>query len=861
MDDRPVGTVTFLFTDIEGSTRLLRDLGAERYRQVLNEHRRLLRRALTTHGGYEVDTQGDAFLVAFDRPRAGVEAAADAQRAFADHAWPNGRDLRVRMGVHTCEATATTEGYVGIGIHRGRRICEAAHGGQVLVSHITRDLLEADEHGLMFLDLGEHRLKDLTEPQRLFQLLLQDLPGQFPPLRTLGNRPTNLPVQATPLVGRDREVGDVIELLRRPDVRAVTLTGPGGIGKTRLALQAAAELLEDFPNGVHFVTVAAITDPNLVLPAIAQTLGVNETAGQELSAYLETKDLLLVVDSLEQVIDAALLLARALADAPSIKLLMTSQEALHVSAEHVYPVPPLRLPDPRQLPELSALQRNEAIALFTERAQAVRPDFEVTNENSSTVSEICVRLDGLPLALELAAARIGVLSPDAMLKRLGKRLQLLRRGGRDVPERQQTLADTVAWSYDLLDGDQRVLFARLGVFAGGFTLEAAEAVCNAELDTLGSLIDKSLVRRDGDRFAMLETVREYSLERLAASGDDANHRDRHAAFFEEMAVRAYDKRFDREAELAEELEREHDNLRAALDVLGEVGLQRRLRLAGRLGWFWHVRSHLSEGRDRLSEALAGTPSRDEDRACALLAAGELAASQGDGEAAIPLIEEAQSIWRQLGREQEIALGLHHLGWAHSSVGDLHTAREYMERSLELQKKLGRPFLVNRAQLGLLQILIKLGDVQTVRRLAPEALELARRLGDLPAEGWSYHFLADCALLEEDFVGAEEEYRRSLDIARRTGDEAQVSYELQGVAMAAAGREDARRALRMGGAADSRLRALGVGVDSFWTALVDRYLGKARAALGSESADAAWDGGCTMGFNRAIEEAIRPDASQ
>ena len=665
----------------------------------------------------------------------------------------------------------------------------------------------------LFLDLGEHRLKDLTEPQRLFQLLLQDLPGQFPPLRTLGNRPTNLPVQATPLVGRDREVGDVIELLRRPDVRAVTLTGPGGIGKTRLALQAAAELLEDFPNGVHFVTVAAITDPNLVLPAIAQTLGVNETAGQELSAYLETKDLLLVVDSLEQVIDAALLLARALADAPSIKLLMTSQEALHVSAEHVYPVPPLRLPDPRQLPELSALQRNEAIALFTERAQAVRPDFEVTNENSSTVSEICVRLDGLPLALELAAARIGVLSPDAMLKRLGKRLQLLRRGGRDVPERQQTLADTVAWSYDLLDGDQRVLFARLGVFAGGFTLEAAEAVCNAELDTLGSLIDKSLVRRDGDRFAMLETVREYSLERLAASGDDANHRDRHAAFFEEMAVRAYDKRFDREAELAEELEREQDNLRAALDVLGEVGLQRRLRLAGRLGWFWQVRSHLSEGRDRLSAALAGTPSRDEDRACALLAAGELAASQGDGEAAIPLIEEAQSIWRQLGREQEIALGLHHLGWAHSSVGDLHTAREYMERSLELQKKLGRPFLVNRAQLGLLQILIGLGDVQTVRRLAPEALELARRLGDLPAEGWSYHFLADCALLEEDFVGAEEEYRRGLDIARRTGDEAQVSYELQGVAMAAAGREDARRALRMGGAAEARLRALGVGADS------------------------------------------------
>src|SRR6266542_3260125 len=386
MAEQPTGTVTFLFSDIEGSTGLLRELGAERYGAALDDHRRLMREAFARHDGYEVDTQGDAFFVAFNRAQDAVRAAGDSHRSLAGHDWPEGRALRVRIGIHTCEVAATREGYVGVGVHRGARICSAGHGGQVLVSHTTRDLLEDEDVGIGLRDLGDHRLKDLTEPQHLFQLVDPALPGDFPPLRTLDNRPTNLPVQATPLVGREREVAEIDELLRRDGVRLVTLTGPGGAGKTRLALQAGAELVDECPNGVFFVALAAITDPEVVVPTIAHTLGVSEAGGQSLPAYLATKRLLLVVDNVAQVVSAAPEVAEVLAEAPQVKALATSREALRVEAEHVYPVPPLELPDPRRLPELSLLYRYEAVALFAERARAVQPSFEVTTENAPAVA-------------------------------------------------------------------------------------------------------------------------------------------------------------------------------------------------------------------------------------------------------------------------------------------------------------------------------------------------------------------------------------------------------------------------------------------------------------------------------------------
>jgi predicted ATPase/class 3 adenylate cyclase len=862
MGTRPAGTVTLLFSDIEQSTRLLHELGADAYKDALDAQRRLLRNVFARHDGFEVDTQGDAFFIAFHRAQDAVRAAGEAQRALSEHSWPDGRELRVRIGIHTCEATSTREGYVGVGVHRGARICAAGHGGQVLLSHTTHDLLEEEDADVGMLDLGEHRLRDLTQPQRLFQLVGPELPSRFPPLRTLENRPTNLPIQPTPLVGREREVGEVCDLLRRDGVRLVTLTGPGGTGKTRLALQAAAEQLEEFPNGVFLVALAPITDPELVVPAVAQALGVNEAAGQELSAYLTTKKLLLVVDNVEQVLAAAPELAQLLATAPGLKLLATSREPLHVAAEHVYAVPPLELPDPRHLPEPSTLSQYESVALFVERAQAVEARFEVTTQNAPTVAEICVRLDGLPLALELAAARISLLSPEAMLARLGERLKLLTSGARDMPARQQTLRGTLSWSYDLLDDGERRLFARLAVFAGGFTLEAAEAVCDAELDALASLVDKSLVRRENGRFTMLETVREYAVEQFVASGEEQTIRLRHADYFETLAEEAYVERFAREGEHAEKLERDHDNLRTALDWLGETDPDRRLRLTGALGWFWHLHSHFAEGRARLTKALVGTSARDEVRARALTGSGELAAWAGDLAVARPLIGEAVSIWRELGREQEAAFALHELGWGCFFASDDAAARGYMEESLRLQQQAGDPFLINRAQIGLLQVLVSIGELDTVQRMSEEALELSQQLGDLRSEHFALHFLADCALIPGECEQAEGRYRRSLELAMELRDRAEAAFEIQGLAMAAAGTSRPRRALRLAGAAKAQLDALGIELTGihFWTALQERYLGQAREELGAEAASAAWEEGLQLEFERAIEEALAVEAA-
>jgi len=860
MTERSSGTFTFLFTDIEGSTNLLRDLGADRYALVLEEHRRLLREAFAAHGGDEVDTQGDAFFVVFVRPRDALEAAAEGQRALAGHTWPEGRDVRVRMGIHTAEATGTSGGYVGVGVHRGARVCSAAHGGQVLVSHATHELLAGEDTGFAFANLGEHRLKDLTEPQPLFQLVVPGLPERFPPIRTLENRPTNLPVQPTPLVGREREVAEVIELLRRPDVRAVSLTGPGGTGKTRLALQVAAELVDDFPNGVFFVTLAATTDPELVLPQVAQTLGLNETAGQELAAYLEEKELLLVIDNLEQVLDAAPLIAQALLATRAVKLLSTSREALHLSAERVYPVPPLPVPDPAHLPQLSAMSQYDAVVLFIERAKAVSPDFEVTEANAPALAEICVRLDGLPLALELAAARVALLSPDALLARLGERLKVLKGGPRDAPERHRTLTQTIAWSNDLLDQDERVLFARLGVFATGFSIDAAEAVCDADLDALGSLVDKSLVRRAGERFLMLQTIREYALDRLDASGEAGTMRDRHAEHFERHVADAFAKHLESEAELADGLETDHDNVRAALDHVAATDPTRQLRMAGMLGWFWHAHSHLSEGRARLADALVAASEPAEDRARAAGAAGALAGYQGDLEAARSLVDEAVEIWRAIGAEQEVAIALFDLGWAYFFGGDNASARRCMEQSLQLQQALGNPALVNRAQLGLLQMLVAEGELDDVPRLVDEALELSRSLGDSWAEHFGYHFLADMALMEGEFETALGWYSRSLDAAARSGDAVETCAELQGIAMASAGLGRAERALRLAAAAEAQLDALGVRDSvAFWDALMNRFISMAREALGAE-ADAAWQAGRRIDLLDAVAEAMGDPAT-
>src|SRR5829696_7639284 len=629
MSGPPTGTVTFLFTDIEGSTRLW-ESNAQEMQEALARHDELLRTAIEERCGYVFKTVGDAFCAAFGTATDAAEAALACQRALLEENWAEEVGaIRVRMALHAGAAEERDGDYFGPAVNRVARLLSAGHGGQVLLSHAAKELTQDDlPDGVSLKDLGERRLKDLFRPERVFQLLSPELPTSFPPLKTLDARMNNLPAQPTPLVGRERELGEVRDLLRAEGVRLLTLTGPGGIGKTRLGLQVGAELLDEFEDGVFFVALATITEPALVPSAIAEALGVVEAADQpleeSLKGYLRPKELLLLMDNFEQVLGGAPLVGELLSACPELKVLATSRSVLRVYGEQEYPVPSLELPRPGGggLPALEALSQYESVRLFIERAKAAKPDFEVTNESVPAVAEICVRLDGLPLAIELAAARIKLLTPSAMLHRLGSRLKLLRGGSRDLPERQRTLRGTIEWSFALLEAGEQLLFARLAVFSGGRTLEAIEAVCEAEgdlpmeaLEGVSSLLDKSLLRQEegpeGEpRFVMLETIHEFARERLQASGEGEEVRRVHAEYFLGLAEGAEPElRGAQQLACLERLEAEHDNMRAALTWSLENEPETALRLAGALARFWEMRSDISEGSRWLEAAL-----RQSDRA-------------------------------------------------------------------------------------------------------------------------------------------------------------------------------------------------------------------------------------------------------
>ncbi|MDQ3222357.1 MAG: adenylate/guanylate cyclase domain-containing protein, partial [Gemmatimonadota bacterium] len=647
MANLPSGTVTFLFTDIEGSTQLWeRDQHA--MQTAVNRHLAVLDAAIASHHGVHFKTVGDAIQAAFPTAPDAVAAALDAQRAFAQEGWPESvKPLRVRMALHTAAATPQDGDYLAPGLNRLARLLAAGHGGQVLLSLATQDLArDSLPTGAGLRDLGDHPLRDLYRPERVFQLLHPDLPADFPPIRTLATRPNNLPLQPTPFVGREEQVARVVSVLRREDVRLLTITGPGGVGKSRVALQTAADVLEDFSDGVWFVDLSPLDDPALVPSAIGDVLGVREEGSalvDRLSHALNGKHLLLLLDNFERVVDAASVVADLLARAPGVKVLSTSRTPLHAYGEREFPLSPFPMPDLAHLPTVEALSQYEAVRLFIERAQAVRPDFVVTTTNAPAVAEICHRLDGLPLAIELAAAFVKMLPPPALLKRLEQRLPLLTGGARTLPARQQTMRNTIAWSHDFLTQAEQTLFRHLAVFPGGCTIEAAEAVASPDgtLDVfagLTSLVDKSLLRQDegadGEpRFRMLETVREYGLERLGVSGVESATRDRHARFFRDLAERA-DSEIMETANLTwlDVLDREHDNLRAALawsrDTADHDTL---LRLAGALALFWYYRGHLDEARRWLDQAL-GTPANDDaprPRAWALACSGMLASVCGE----------------------------------------------------------------------------------------------------------------------------------------------------------------------------------------------------------------------------------------
>jgi predicted ATPase len=780
--DLPVGTVTFLFTDVEGSTRLLAELGDAGYSEALAEHRKLIREVSGRLGGVEVDTQGDSFFFVFPTAPAAIEAAREIDAGLGDG------PVSVRMGLHTGTPLVTDEGYVGADVHRAARIAASGHGGQVLVSASTAALCD-----LELRDLGEHRFKDLAAPERVFQLG----EGEYPPIRSLRN--VRLPVPATPFLGRQEEVEGVVELLTREELRVLTLTGPGGTGKTRLALQAAAEASDRFPDGTWFVALAPLRDPALVLSAVADALDLKEQAGRPLentlAAELGQKQMLLVLDNVEHLLPRAADDVGALAAATHATLLITSRERLHLQAEQVYPVP--------------ALTEPEGVELFLSRARALDPGFHA----NASVARLCARLDNLPLALELAAARTTLFSPDQLLQRLSQRLDLLK-GGRDVEPRQQTLRATIEWSYDLLTPDEQRLFRTLSVFSDS-SYEAAEDVCGADPDTLQSLLDKSLLRRRdspaGVRYSMLETIKEFAWERLEESGDAAAVRLRHAEWFCELAERLValpgpllgDEEFV-------DFQADYNNVRSALawtwasghDELG-LRLSATVRFWMRHGLFRDAVAWLEAAAPKIDQA---TP---QVQLQALKAAGLIAQFVlADAERADAYWARGQPIAEDLGDAAEIAWIEDKRSGVDWERGDLESGTRHFGARAKHYRETGN----RRGEADALHLLGEnlrdLGRLDEAEKALADADALYRELGLELAVANNTHSLADLALDRADGTAALRLYREALEVVRSLGVERSVAYCLAGMASVLATSGQDADAARIWGAVCAAEEALG-----------------------------------------------------
>lgn len=889
MTDAPAQkTVTFLFTDIEGSTRLAEQLGPG-YEPVLEAHRALIRQAVSNAGGREVSTGGDSFFVAFSSAARAIEAAVAAQRALARHPWPPSATLRVRMGLHTGEATEVAGDFVGVEVHRAARIADAAHGGQIVISGATWTIVRDSVDGVEFRDLGEHRLKDLARPERVLQVLVPDLPADFPPLRSLDAIPNNLPIQLTSFVGRTDLVAEARRLLATS--RALTLTGPGGTGKTRLALELAANVLPEFSGGAYFVALAPVSDPSLVAPTIAQALGLQQSASMSivdlLVDHLRDKRILLVLDNFEHVLPAAPIVSVLLRGSPGLKLIVTSRSVLHFSGEQELQVPALGLPpsEGRRGPSPDVLTQYEAVALFIERAVAVNPGFRVTNDNAAAIAAICVRLDGLPLAIELAAARIKLLPPQAMLARLEHSLGVLVTGASDLPDRQRTLRNTIAWSHELLQAPAQRLFARFAAFVGGARLDEIERVCGPATELgidvfegIAVLVDHSLVRQTEEggeaRFAMLETIREFALERLVASGEEEAIRARHAHAYLELAERA-------EAELTgpaqrawlDRLEGEHGNLRAALAWAVDAGEAEVALRIGAAAWrFWQMRGYLNEARERLDTILA-LPDLDKHPlrlAKAHEAAGGVAYWQADFERARQHYERSLAIHRELEDEPGIANDLYNLVFTRiiglieraeteEGLRDANWARGLLDASLEIYRRLGD-------ERGIAKVLWGVGSVEFLyqpdvgRQAFLESLLLYRKLGDRFGIGWSLRELGVIELR----VGDVEQARTFLSEALQLFDEA---HDISGVTLLlndlsraeiAIGRVE--RGARLAGAAAALQATTGTDLA---TAINDALGSVSSAHVDAETLRTEWEAGQQLTLEQAVslalEDSPRPEA--
>jgi predicted ATPase/class 3 adenylate cyclase len=890
---------TFLFTDIEGSTRLVRALG-DRYPELLERQRQLISTAVEGAGGRVFGSEGDALFAVFAAAGAAISAAADAQRGLAGERWPDDGLVRVRMGIHSGEALLAGGDYVGLPLHQVARITSAGHGGQVLVSEAARQLAGQLPGELDLRDLGERRLKDLAAPERLYQLVGDGLDDEFPPLRTLDARPNNLPVQLTSFVGRDELAAARAAL---DATRLLTLTGPGGTGKTRLSLQLAAEVADDYPDGLYFVALDALREAELVPSAIASTIGLNVTGAtpplDALAAELQDKAVLLVLDNFEQIVDGAPAVAQLLRAATGVKAIVTSRIVLHVYGEHEFPVPPLALagaPGERLTAEQAA--RSEAVRLFVERAQAVQPGFALTDENAPLVDEITRRLDGLPLAIELAAARMRILPLESIRARLDERLSLLTGGARDVPGRQQTLRGAIDWSHELLDDGLRRLFARLSAFRGGAALEQIEAVCGPAgeigrevFDGISELVDQSLVRRveagAEARFAMLETIREYGQDKLLAGGEAAEIELRHARAYLALAERyAPELHGPRQLELLDRLEMEQGNLRIALDGCSMVAcavsapctcapdehagdderVEISLRLVAALWRFWQKRDHLLEGRNRTERILAlpRVKEHGESYLHALEAAGGISYWMGDVDATERLYRERLELARATGKTIEIANALYDLSFAYIIPSrETEKGVVMLHEALELYRAAADRAGMAKAQWAMATDLFN-------RRQWPAALELLeavvaafRELDNSYDLGWGLHSLGVAEIRVGKLGQARRDFTEGMRIFAAANDQSGIVLFLADFAELAAAEADEKRALRLYGASRALVEQTGAGLADvmrdenmpFATELV-ALLGK----VGDERREALAAEGAALSQEDAIAYALEEPSS-
>lgn len=873
MPQLPTGTVTFMFTDIEGSTRLLQRVG-ESYPDLLGDHNRILREAIAASGGTEVQTEGDAFFAVFPSAAGALRAAVQAQRGLASHAWPDGDVIRARIGLHTGEGILSDGNYVGLDVHRAARIAAVGHGGQVLISDTTRVLAESGlpaDVGLR--DLGRHRLKDIEKPERLHQLVIDDLSDTFPPIRTLDARRTNLPPERSALVGREREAIEGAALLERS--RLLTLTGPGGIGKTRLAMRIAADQLRRFRDGVYLVDLSPITDPTLMIGTIGAALMVREHPGRDMAAsvseHLRDREMLLVLDNVEQIVDAAGTVRRLLDTARGLTVVATSRVPLHLTGEQEYPVPPLALPEPTGA-DPEKLVENEAVVLFMQRATNVRPQMRLSSDDAAAVAQIVIRLDGVPLAIELAASQAKLLDPRAILARLGKALSLGTIGPKDVPDRQRTLRSTIEWSYDLLAPEDQRLFQRLGIFRGGWTLESAEAICgpgldHEVLDGLARLVDHSVVRLgeagNGEpRFAMLETIREYALEQLASSGDLDELQRRHAEHFRDLAEAAESEltRQERVAWLAR-LEQEVDNLRAALDwAEGTGNVETGSRTAAAIWRFWQQRGRLSEGRDRLERLLSmPSPSRDDVRARALGALGGIAYWQNDTSVTRASYQQAVDLARGVGDPRLLASALFDLSFVPFMDHDADRAESILREGLAVAEETGDRLLTADFWTGLAFLEFDRGRLADGIALRRRAIELHRGEGD----GWKVaENLIGLAMMSRsagDVDAARGHLREALGMLSQANDTISMSGALTGLALVAVDDGLPERAARLVGAAARIRQDVGGGIPP---ELFDRWgdpASEARHALGDPAYERARAEGYAMSVESAVAFAAQADS--